>query len=225
MPQNDTDQLPHPYIVIEGNIGAGKTTLCQRLTRQFDCRLILEQFADNPFLPFFYENPERYAFPVELFFMTERHKQLQQDLSQQSLFQQTILADYYFVKTLLFARSNLNPEEFRLFQRLFKILNANLPKPDLLVYIHRPVDILLKNIQHRGRSYEQNMDPDYLLRIQNAYFDYFKTLDGIPIVIIDAGDMNFLQNDAHYQLFLETIHKKYRPGVHQVKFSWADNSA
>ena len=133
---------PYNFIVVEGNIGAGKTTLCRLLSEDFDYRLILEEFADNPFLPHFYKNPERYAFPVELFFMTERHKQLQAELSQRDLFQQTIVSDYIFFKTLLFARNNLMEEEYRLFQRLFHILNATFPRPDLLVYLHRSVDNL-----------------------------------------------------------------------------------
>jgi len=165
-----TETLPYKYIAIEGNIGAGKTTLCNMLHKDFNCRLILEQFADNPFLPYFYENQERYAFPVELFFMTERHKQLQENLSQRDLFQQMIVADYFFIKTLLFAKNNLSDEEYRLFQRLFHILNSTFPKPELIVYLHRSVDNLIENIKARGRSYEQEIAPSYLLEIQNTYF-------------------------------------------------------
>jgi deoxyadenosine/deoxycytidine kinase len=142
------------YIVIEGNIGAGKTSLCQKLAMEFDSKLILEQFSDNPFLPLFYSNPDRYAFPVELFFMTERHKQLQEYLLKRDLFQQHTISDYIFSKTLLFAAKNLKGEELRLFQNLFNTLNASFPKPDLLVYLHRSVDDLQKNIRQRNREYE-----------------------------------------------------------------------
>ena len=207
--------FPHQYIAIEGNIGAGKTTLCHRLAGQFESRLILEQFTDNPFLPYFYESPERYAFPVELFFMTERHKQLQELLSQQELFKQSIIADYFFVKTLLFARNNLNDQEFRLFQRLFHILNASFPKPQLLVYLHRPVEDLLVNIRKRGREYEQDISPDYLLSIQNAYFDYFKTNPELPVLILDVGNADWMEQEEHYRRLLEVISRQYSPGLHR----------
>jgi len=140
--------IPYQYIAIEGNIGAGKTTLCQQLFESYNCRLILEEFADNPFLPFFYENPERYAFPVELFFMTERQKQLQKYLAQQDLFKDFIVADYFFIKTLLFAKNNLNAEEYRLFQRLFNILNATFPNTNkkFQVNIYKRFKIPISNI-------------------------------------------------------------------------------
>lgn len=208
--------IPHQFIAIEGNIGAGKTTLCQKLSQDKGYRLILEQFADNPFLPHFYKNPERYAFTVELFFMTERHKQLQQQLSQQDLFQQTILSDYIFYKTLLFARNNLSNEEYRLFQRLFNILNASFAKPDLLVYLHRPVESLLSNIQKRGRPYEQEISPDYLDQIQRAYFDFFKSSPQLPILIIDIEQADFVHNPAHYNRIIELISKEYEAGLHRV---------
>lgn len=207
--------FPHQYIAIEGNIGAGKTTLCNMLAEQFDSRLILEQFTDNPFLPYFYESPDRYAFPVELFFMTERHKQLQELLSQQELFQTSIIADYFFVKTLLFARNNLNDQEYRLFQRLFNILNATFPKPQLLVYLHRPVEDLLQNIRKRGREYEQDISTDYLWSIQNAYFDYFKTNPDIPILVLDVEKANWMEQEDHYRRLLEVISRKYAPGLHR----------
>lgn len=209
--------LPHPFIVVEGNIGAGKTTLSTMLSEDFNRRLILEQFSDNPFLPFFYENQDRYAFPVELFFMTERHKQLQEELSQIQLFEQGVIADYIFIKTLLFARHTLKAEEFRLFQRLFNILSTNFPKPDLLLYIHQPVPGLLENIRKRGRSYEQKMDPDYLQRIQQAYFDFFRTASDIPIVILDVQDIDFVANEEHYQAIVRLLQKSFAPGMHQLR--------
>ena len=209
--------FPHQFIAIEGNIGAGKTTLTTMIAEEFGCRLILEQFTDNPFLPFFYEQPERYAFPVELFFMTERHKQLQEELGQINLFQQTLLADYFFLKTLLFARNNLNTEEYRLFQRLFHILNASFPKPELLVYLHRPVDDLLKNIDKRGRDFEKDMAPEYLLQIQNAYFDFFKAQTDLPILIIDIEGVDFIENQSNYQELLNLLCKTYPVGIHRKK--------
>jgi deoxyadenosine/deoxycytidine kinase len=211
--------LPHNFIVVEGNIGAGKTTLSTMLSRDFDRRLILEEFSDNPFLPYFYENPERYAFPVELFFMTERHKQLQEELSQTQLFGEAIISDYFFLKTLLFARNNLNQEEFRLFQRLFHILSINFPKPDLLLYLHQPVEGLLRNIRKRGRSYEQSMDPDYLQQIQQAYFSYFRTQMDIPILVLDVQDIDFVAHPAHYQAIVALLEQQYEPGMHQLSLA------
>ncbi len=209
--------LPYNFMAVEGNIGAGKTTLCRMLARDFGYRLILEEFADNPFLPHFYKNPERYAFPVELFFMTERHKQLQAELSQRDLFQQSIISDYIFFKTLLFARNNLSQEEYRLFQRLFNILNASFPRPGLLVYLHRSADNLLANIRRRGREYEQEISADYLQQIQNTYFEYFKSNENLPILIIDLEQVDFLNKPEYYEKILEVLRKPYHPGVHRVR--------
>ena len=203
------------FIAIEGNIGAGKTTLCQKLAAEWDARLILEQFDDNPFLPFFYENKERYAFSVELFFMTERHKQLQESLSQIDIFRSVTISDYFFIKTLLFAKNNLSHEEYRLFQRLFQILNTTFPKPDLLVYLHRPIEALLQNIHARGRAYEKDITPDYLLKIQQAYFNYFKNLAQQPILLIDASNADFDQPETLENIKI-LLQKKYDNGIHRV---------
>lgn len=208
--------LPHKFIVIEGNIGAGKTTLSQLVARDYGCRLILEQFSDNPFLPLFYDNPERYAFSVELFFMTERHKQLQDELKQTNLFQQGVVADYFFVKTLLFAKNNLSEEEYRLFQRLFHILNAHFPKPDLLVYLHRPVEALLANIQRRGRSFESDISPGYLTHIQQAYLDFFRGEPSFPILLVELNDLDFSASPEVYQNIVALFHKEYPNGLHPV---------
>lgn len=203
------------YIVIEGNIGAGKTSLSKLLSNDWQARLILEEFSDNPFLPLFYDNPERYAFPVELFFMTERHKQLQELLLEGNLFQDRVVSDYIFSKTLLFARQNLVDDELRLFQRLFHTLNASFPKPQLLVYLHRSVDQLLRNIAKRGRAYEQGITGDYLQRIQQAYFDFFNLMkEDLPILVLDVGDWDFIQHPAYYQVLLEQIQKPYPSGYH-----------
>lgn len=209
--------LPYPFIAVEGNIGAGKTTLSRKLADDYGRRLILEQFSDNPFLPYFYEQPERYAFTVELFFMTERHKQLQAELSQTQLFGEGIIADYFFLKTLLFARNNLRDEEYRLFHRLFHILNANFPKPDLLVYLHRPVDSLLRNIRRRGRDMERQIGPDYLAGIQQAYFDFFRASPGLPVLVIDVEEADFVGEPAHYQRIKSLLTESYAPGLHQAR--------
>ena len=204
------------YIVIEGNIGAGKTSLSKLLSDDLNARLILEEFSDNPFLPLFYKNPNRYAFPVELFFMTERHKQLQDLLLKGNLFQEYVVSDYIFSKTLLFAGQNLVDEELRLFQRLFHTLNASFPKPHLLVYLHRSVDDLLSNISKRGRDYEQDISAAYLLKIQQAYFDFFRMAENdLSILILNVEGLDFINNTEHYELVVEQLEKKYPKGLHR----------
>ena len=192
-------------LVIEGNIGAGKTTLSTALANHLNARLILEEFTDNPFLPGFYENPARYAFPVELFFMTERHKQLQDLLTQQNLFHDKIIADYFFGKTLLFAGHNLEGAEFRLFNQMFKILSNSFPNPDLMIFLHRPIEELIKNIDLRGREMEKGISEDYLRKVQNSYFNYFKTSPDFPIIILDVGDED-LMKEENFDKILELIH-------------------
>ncbi|MCO6463286.1 MAG: deoxynucleoside kinase [Saprospiraceae bacterium] len=209
-------QFPYNYICIEGNIGAGKTTFCRMLNKEYNCRLILEEFADNPFLPLFYQDPERFAFTVELFFMTERHEQMERLLMNRDLFNDFTVADYTFTKTLLFASKNLNNEKFRLFQKMFNVLNQSLPKPDIMVYFHRNVDILLQNIKSRGREFEKNITGDYLTQIQNSYFEYFRNILSFPILIIDLNAIDFVNNPEHYDQVKYLMSKKYSPGVHRI---------
>jgi deoxyguanosine kinase len=210
--------LPYNFIAIEGNIGAGKTTFCELLSRDFNCRLILEQFTDNPFLPLFYDQPERYAFPVELFFMTERHKQLQAAFSSGAdLFTPLSIADYFFLKTLLFAKNNLSDEEFRLFQRLFEVLNSTFPKPDILVYLHRSVEDVMKNIRKRGRNFETDISAEYLTGIQNVYFEYFRTETELPILIIDVEDVDYISDTEAYQKLVAILQQKYENGIHRLE--------
>ena len=211
-----TESLAYPYIVIEGNIGVGKTTFCRKLQKKYDARLILEQFSDNPFLPYFYENPERHAFSVELFFMTERHMQLQEELIQGDLFNQQIISDYIFIKTLLFAKNNLNEEEYRLFNRLFYVLNAHFKKPDLLVYLHRPISSLMTQIKKRGRPYEMEMSTMYLENIQKAYFDFFKMDPEYPILVVGIGDLDFEKNIDAFELLNNLLLQKYETKVHYI---------
>lgn len=205
------------YIVIEGNIGAGKTSLSHLLANELDARLILEEFSDNPFLPLFYQNPERFAFPVELFFMTERHKQMQLQLLSGDLFRQYTVSDYIFSKTLLFAGQNLGGEELRLFQNLFDTLNASFPSPDLLVYLHRDTEVLQTQIRKRNRPYELSITSEYLLKIQNAYFSFFKSVPDLPILVLDLNDRDFLTDQAIYDLIKDLVSQKWLPGLHTVR--------
>ena len=203
----------HNFLTIEGNIGAGKTTLATRLAADLNRRLILEEFSDNPFLPPFYREPERYAFPVELFFMAERHKQLQAELAQGNLFTDGVVADYLFVKTLLFARNTLADEEFRLFSRLFSVMDAGFPPPDLIVYLDRPVSALQNNIAKRGRAYEQEMKDGYLSSVRQAYFSYFRTQKERPVLVLELGELDFVAEEAVYERMKELIGAEYPVGV------------
>jgi len=205
-----------PFIAIEGNIGAGKTTLSQMLAHDLQRRLILEQFTGNPFLPLFYKQPERYAFSVELFFMTERHKQLQTELAQTQLFESNVIADYFFMKTLLFARHNLSVEEYRLFQRLFHVLNANFPNPDLLLYLHRPIPQLLRQIKGRARSFETDIQAPYLQRVQQSYLEYFRGDIPFPVVLVELHDLDFQQDQRVYRALQQLLTRSYEKGVHSI---------
>lgn len=210
--------FPYKYICVEGNIGAGKTSFCNLIKSEYNCKLILEEFADNPFLPLFYNDPERYAFTVELFFMTERYKQLQQELST-DLFYDFAISDYSFIKTLLFARQNLKDQEFRLFQKMFSVLNQSFPMPDLYVYFHRNPDVLQKNINKRGRDYENKISNSYLSGIQNSYFEYFRNVLTFPLLIIDLNEIDFVKNRSHYEEIKSYLSRSYRPGVHRLSLS------
>jgi thymidylate kinase len=210
--------MKHHFITIEGNIGAGKTTLANLLSKHYDARLVLEEFADNPFLPKFYEKPDQYAFPVELFFMAERFKQLKELIQQTDLFQQVTISDYLFTKCLLFAKVTLPADEFRLYQRLFDIIHQQLIQPDLLVYLHAPISKLQQNIRLRNRSYEQNIPDSYLQNLQDTYSHYLKN-QSVPTLLVDVTQADFIDNPAHFQQMLEALEKDYEPGQHFLTLS------
>ena len=207
--------MNYQFITIEGNIGAGKTTLAQLLSKHYNARLILEEFADNPFLSKFYENQEQYAFPVELFFMAERFKQQKEFLQQKDLFQSLTISDYLFTKCLLFAKVTLPEDEFRLYQRLVDIINQQLTKPDILIYLHSPVAKLQANIKKRNRSYEQNIPDEYLFNIQETYTHYIKQ-HNIKTLFVDTSNADFLGNEKHLQVILDALEKEYEEGQHYL---------
>lgn len=207
--------MNYHFVTIEGNIGAGKTTLAHLLSKHFNARLILEEFAENPFLPKFYENPAQYAFPLELFFMAERYKQQKEFLQQKDMFQTLTISDYLFTKCLLFAKVTLLEEEFRLYQRLFEIINQQLVQPDLLIYLHAPVTKLQANIKKRNRSYEQNIPDDYLFNIQETYTQYIKQ-HNIKTLFVDATNADFLGDEKHLQVIYEALEKEYENGQHYL---------
>lgn len=208
--------MKYHFITIEGNIGAGKTTLANILSKKLNARLILEEFADNPFLPKFYEKPDQYAFPLELFFMAERFKQLKEMLQQKDLFQSVTISDYLFTKCLLFAKVNLPDEEFRLYQKLFDIIHQQLIFPEILIYLHAPVDKLQSNIKKRNREYEQKIPDEYLLNIQQTYTSYIRQ-HNIKTIIVDAQNADFIHNEAHVNVILSALENDYEPGQHIVK--------
>jgi deoxyadenosine/deoxycytidine kinase len=203
------------FITIEGNIGAGKTTLAHLLSKKLDARLVLEEFADNPFLPKFYENPKQYAFPLELFFMAERYKQLKDMIISRDLFNTITVSDYLFTKCLLFARVNLSEEEYRLYQRIFEIIHAQIVQPDILLYLHAPVSKLQQNIKKRNRSYEQSIPDEYLYNIQETYHSYIRH-HNVPTLLVDVSKADFLNNPAHLQTIVKALEKKYDAGLHVV---------
>ena len=182
------------YLVIEGNIGAGKTSLCKLISERKKGKLFLEQYAENPFLPKFYENPERYSFPLELSFLADRYNQLKNSISSFDLFNELIVSDYFFMKSLIFSANNLQEDEYKLYRQLFDIIYSTLPKPDLYVYLHKNTDLLLKNISKRGREYEKNITAEYLKGIENGYFNFFKQQNQMRIVVIDTNNIDFVNN-------------------------------
>ncbi len=204
------------FVTIEGNIGAGKTTLATKLAEEYNARLILEQFADNSFLPKFYENPAKYAFALELSFLAERFQQLKNELAKQDIFQPKIISDYYFLKSLIFAKANLEEDEYGLYSRLFQIINDSLPKPDLFVYLYQDINRLQTNIKKRGRSYEQNITDEYLIKIQTTYFDYIKQMKELRILIIDVNTIDFAANKQHYDILSHIINKPYDIGITRI---------
>jgi deoxyguanosine kinase len=205
------------FLVIEGNIGAGKTTLATRLSEQLNAKLILEQFADNPFLPKFYADKEKFSFPLELSFLADRYSQIKKEVLHPELFKTMMISDYYFTKSAIFAQNTLQKDEYRLFRRLFNIVFESLPKPDLYVYLHLSVENLIKNIRKRGRDYEQQMDPQYLETIQQGYFEYFRQVTQFPVVIIDTNKINFVENPEDYALLKQVIiHNEFKSGINRV---------
>ncbi|MGX5816966.1 deoxynucleoside kinase [Chitinophaga lutea] len=204
--------MRYRFITIEGNIGAGKTTLALQLAEHFQAKLILEGFADNPFLPKFYADPDQYAFPLELFFMAERYKQLKDMLSGQDLFAQYTVSDYLFVKSLLFAKMNLQEAEFSLYQKLFDIINPQLPQPDLLIYLNAPVEHLQRNIRRRNRSYEQQIADSYLQKVHEMYMQFLRQYP-MRTLMIDATTTDFLRKPEDFAALLKALDKDYPPGI------------
>jgi 2-amino-4-hydroxy-6-hydroxymethyldihydropteridine diphosphokinase len=196
------------YIAIEGNIGAGKTTLSTKLAEDCNAKLVLERFADNPFLPKFYKDQSRYAFPLEMSFLADRYQQLSDDLAQFDLFKDFVVADYHIFKSLIFAKVTLQEDEYRLYKTMFDIIHKEMPKPDLYVYLYQNTERLLENIKKRGRSYEQEIPANYLEKINQGYLDYIKTQTDLNVMIIDVSDLDFVKKQEDYVFLLNEINRK-----------------
>jgi len=191
--------LKYKYLVIEGNIGAGKTSLATQLAEDTGSRLMLETFDDNPFLAKFYQDQKRYAFQLELSFLSERYQQIKTELGHPDLFGQSVISDYFLAKSFIFSKHNLKDDEMKLFEKLFTIINLQAPKPDLYVYLHLPVEKLLKNINQRGRPYEKHIEYEYLKEVQEGYFGFFKSQQELKILVIDTSTLDFVHNKSDYE--------------------------
>lgn len=195
------------YIAIEGNIGAGKTSLSKMMSDEFNAKIVLERFADNPFLPKFYEDKERFAFPLEMSFLADRYQQLSDDLAQLDLFKNFVVSDYYIFKSLIFAQITLHKDEYLLYRKMFDIMYKEITKPDLYVYLYQNTERLLENIKKRGREYEQNIEAAYLQKIHDGYKNFIKTQQDLNILVIDVSELDFVNNSIDYNNIINQIKK------------------
>lgn len=193
------------YIAIEGNIGAGKTTLASMLAEQFNAKQVLERFADNPFLPKFYKDEERFAFPLEMSFLADRYQQLTDDLAQFDLFKSFIISDYYIFKSLIFAQVTLHHDEYMLYRKIFDVMYKEITKPDLYIYLYQNTDRLLENIKKRGRDYEQNISANYLKKLHKGYANFIQSEKNLNTLIIDVSELDFVNNILDYQKIISKI--------------------
>lgn len=208
----------YPYIVVEGNIGSGKTSLVKMLTEEFSARSIYEEFSENPFLPKFYAEPEKHAFPLELSFLAERYHQLKKELNTRDLFHENIISDYYFIKSLIFAEITLPVDEFDLYKKLFLIIHQKLPQPDLLIYLYADVDRLQKNINKRGRDYETSITDDYLRKIHKGYFNFLSQQNSFPVLILNLTNIDFVEQKEDFRKILVSLGETYEKGVHRINY-------
>jgi len=210
--------MQNNFIVIEGNIGAGKTTLSKKIADEYNAQFIPEDFAENPFLPKFYKNPEKYSFPLELSFLADRFHQLNKEIRNRDLFKSFVVSDYYFTKSLIFSRNTLSEDEYGLYRRIFDIIYTSLPKPDLYVYLYLDIHNLMKNIKRRGRDYEKDIKPEYLDKIQKGYFEYMKQhREDYKFLVIDTNKIDFVKNEFDYNKLKDVIFaKEYQKGINRV---------
>jgi deoxyadenosine/deoxycytidine kinase len=198
------------YIVVEGPIGAGKTSLTHKLAEHLGADTLLENAGDNPFLPRFYQEPKRYALPTQLHFLFDRTRQLR-DLAQGDLFRAGTVSDFLIDKDMLFARLNLDDDEFELYQKVYADLAPQAPTPDLVIYLQAPIDALQERVRRRGIEFEQGMDADYLQRLANSYSEFFHRYEAAPLLIVNTRNLNFAQSEADFDLLLERMDKMRGP--------------
>jgi deoxyadenosine/deoxycytidine kinase len=213
---NVTQRIPYRYLVVEGNIGAGKTSLANILSTVHNTELVLESFAENTFLPQFYAQPERFAFPLEMSFLAERYQQIHQAQAHMEQTGGKLIGDYIFEKSRLFADVTLSGAELELFSRFFHMIEGGLRKPDLIIYLHKSTTSLLKNIAKRGREYEQQIKPDYLDRLSARYLDYLQNLTNQRILLIDSDELDFVERPEHLRLVLDLVMRPLETGLTRV---------
>ncbi|MDP1623876.1 MAG: deoxynucleoside kinase [Bacteroidales bacterium] len=205
------------YVVIEGNIGAGKTSFASLLAEECNARLILEQFEENSFLPKFYEDPARYAFPLELSFLADRYQQLKAQFNAADIFKTFTVADYFIFKSLIFASKNLEQLEFGLYSKLFSIVSSVVPRPDMIVYLYLNLENLKRNIEKRGRPYEQNIQFEYLEKIQTGYLEFLRQQTDLRVVVVDTNGLDFVGRRSDYLWLKEMTMKEYPLGMHHIQ--------
>lgn len=205
--------MKYQYIAIEGVIGAGKTTIAKYLAEYFETKLLLEEFEDNPFLAKFYEEKEKYSFPLELAFLASRYHQVKNVIEKRDLFQDNIVSDFVLYKSLVFASINLKGDELDLYKKLFQIMFQQIPIPDLTIYIYHTIDSLRKNIVQRGRDYEMNIEDNYLEQLNANYLSYFKQLSQHRIVIINGNEYDIIEKPENSAKLLQLVNTEFPLGI------------
>lgn len=210
--------IPYNYIVVEGCIGAGKTTLSKMLADDYNAEIVLERFADNPFLPKFYKDPVHYAFPVEMTFLMDRYQQLKSLLSARDLFTDCVIGDYFIDKCIIFSKNNLLTDEYNLYKNVFDTISSYLPKPDMIMYLYNDTEHLLRNIAKRGREYEKGITAEYLQNIQDSYLTYFRQHATMPILLVDTSQLDFVQSKNDYERIRQLVERTYPAGIQRITF-------
>ncbi len=205
--------MNYSFVAIEGCIGAGKTTLVKKLSEDIGCASMFENFEKNPYLNTFYEKAKKNAFPLELYFMAERFQQQKEIHTELNLFNHSIISDYAFFKSLLFASINLTEDELYLYKNLYYIIQANVKTPELIIYLHKPIEMLLKNIYNRGREYEKNISPAYLHKLNQNYLNYLSKQNSSKVVFVESSKLDFINKNEDYLYIKKLLNKEYQKKI------------